>query len=70
MIENKRALPLNRLDGPESALNIKQDNNSPVCESQPVEKFCLARALWPHVKARREARKLLDAQIAAGEVQP
>ena len=50
--------------------NIKQDNNSLVCESQPVEKFCLARALWPHVKARREARKLLDAQIAAGEVQP
>ena len=70
MLENKRALPLNRLDGPESALNIKQDNNSLVCESQPVEKFCLARALWPHVKARREARKLLDAQIAAGEVQP
>jgi len=46
MIENKRALPLNRLDGPESALNIKQDNNSLVCESQPVEKHaCILRRI-------------------------
>jgi len=43
MLENKRALPLNRLDGPESALNIKQDNNSLVCESQDVPYTCIIR---------------------------
>jgi len=45
MIENKRALPLNRLDGPESALNIKQDNNSLVCESQDVPYACILRRI-------------------------
>jgi len=48
--------------------NSKGNINQEITESQPVEKFCLARALWPHVQARRAARKLLDAQIAAGEV--
>jgi len=45
MLENKRALPLNRLDGPESALNIKQDNNSLVCESQDVPYACIIRRI-------------------------
>jgi hypothetical protein len=44
MIENKRALSIeNDLADQDSALNIKQDNNSPVCESQDVPYACIIR---------------------------
>ena len=69
MAESEKA-PLSALPADNEAPHFKGNSNQEITESQPVEKFCLAKALWPHVQARRAARKLLDAQIAAGEVQP
>ncbi|KAF0188488.1 MAG: hypothetical protein FD168_1601 [Desulfobulbaceae bacterium] len=58
MIENKRALPLNRLDGPESALNIKQDNNSPTQKKQSCWFYILAiSAMAVALKIHRVLRR-------------
>jgi hypothetical protein len=46
MLENRRALSLeNDLADQDSALNIKQDNNSLVCESQDVPYACIIRRI-------------------------
>jgi hypothetical protein len=41
-MEKAKALPMNRLDGPGSAQNIKQDNNIPIQKKQSCWFYILA----------------------------
>jgi len=54
MAESGKA-PLSALPADNEAPHSKGNINQETTESQPVEKFCLAKALWPHVQARMTA---------------
>ncbi len=64
-MENKKAAPP-LLE--ETA--IQQRDQNTIIPPGKQEKVCICDLLWPYVQARREARKLLGAQLASVEVLP